>query len=260
MSQRKVQNTIAYLEKRGLIKRIDSRFGGSAKGNLYQVPLPVASMAPGATVEQGATLAGDATVAPHASLAPAATVARRANNKDDDDDKKKNNHHQRGGKIAHGSAPVENHSSAAAPREKEETAELHLTLVRDAYEKATGNRWNNSDFEAYVVNGLQKIPVEKIISVLEAVAQRTPARVNSLAYFVREILSLQMPHNRARQKKLLRNIVQRIRDNAVGRADYSTSDFIEDVKCACARESVPFDNDLFNDLTSSNRSALDRTA
>ncbi len=37
--------------------------------------------------------------------------------------------------------PVENHTCAAAPREKE-TADF--LLVREAYEKATGNRWNQS--------------------------------------------------------------------------------------------------------------------
>jgi len=40
----------------------------------------------------------------------------------------------------------------------------------------------------------------------------------------------------------------RIRENAVGRADYLPSDFVEDVKRACAREAVPFDNDIFNEL------------
>jgi hypothetical protein len=185
MSQRKVQNTIAYLEKRGLIKRIESKLGGASKGNLYQVPLPVASMAPDATVEQGATQAGDATVAPHATLAPGATVARHANNKDDDDYKKKNNHHQKGGKIARGSDPVENHSRAAQLRERPETDDEHLARVQAAYERATGNRWNRSDSEAYEENGLRRIPAEKIIPVLEAVARRTPGRVNSLAYFVK---------------------------------------------------------------------------
>ena len=27
-------------------------------------------------------------------------------------------------------------------------------------------------------------------------------------------------------------------------------DFVEDVKCACAREGVPFDHDIFNELVS----------
>jgi hypothetical protein len=231
MSQRKVQNTIDYLETRGLIKRIESKLGGPSKGNLYQIPLPVATMAPDATVAQGAT------------------------NKDDDD-KKKNNHHQKR-RTARGCEPVENHSRAAAPRERPETDDEHLALVQTAYEKATGNRWNRSDSEAYEENGLRRIPAEKIIPVLEAVAGRTPGRVNSLAYFVKEIHALMDPRNRAGQKKQLEKIVRRIRDNAVGRADYSTSDFVEDVKCACARESVPFDKDIFNELTTSTLRPVD---
>jgi hypothetical protein len=31
-------------------------------------------------------------------------------------------------------------------------------------------------------------------------------------------------------------------------ANYSPGDFLEDVKRACAREAVPFDNDIFNEL------------
>ena len=220
---------------------IRTKLGGPSKGNLYQIPLPVAS------------------IAPHATPAPGATVARCANNKDDDD-KKKNNHHQKNVEVARGSDPVENHSRAAAPRERPETDDEHLARVQAAYEKATGNRWKRSDSEAYEENGLRRIPTEKIIPVLEAVAKRTPGRVNSLAYFVREIHALMAPRNRAWQKKQLEKIVRRIRDNSVGRANYSTSDFVEDVKCACARESVPFDNDIFNELTASTLAPIDRAA
>src|SRR4029453_3035126 len=70
MSLRKVQHTVAYLEKRRLIKRLGSALGGTSKGNIYQVMLPTADMAPCATVAQSTTLAGDATVALHATLAP----------------------------------------------------------------------------------------------------------------------------------------------------------------------------------------------
>jgi hypothetical protein len=34
----------------------------------------------------------------------------------------------------------------------------------------------------------------------------------------------------------------------MGRRNYSGIDFVEDVKCACAREAVIFDDDLFNEL------------
>lgn len=134
--------------------------------------------------------------------------------------------------------------------ESVESAAEHLALVRAAYEKATGIWWNKSDTKAYAENGLQGILAEKIISVLETVAQRTPAKVNSLAYFVKEILALQTPRSSAWQKKQLEKIVRRIRDNSIGRADYSTGDFVEDVKCGCARERILFDNDLFNQLVS----------
>ncbi len=60
MSQRKVQDTILYLEKRRLIKRVASILGGPSKGNVYQVMLP-ATVAPDATVSSGATVAGHST-------------------------------------------------------------------------------------------------------------------------------------------------------------------------------------------------------
>src|SRR5437773_10482440 len=64
MSRRKVQDTIIYLEKRGLIKRLQAILRGPSKGNIYRVPLPFTGTAPGATV------ADDATMAPRAPVAP----------------------------------------------------------------------------------------------------------------------------------------------------------------------------------------------
>jgi len=61
-------------------------------------------------------------------------------------------------------------------------------------------------------------------------------------------VALPDPGNRAWRKKQLEKIVRRIRENAVGRANYSRGDFVEDVKRACARETIPFDNDVFNEL------------
>jgi hypothetical protein len=249
MSLRKVQDTVAYLEKRGLIKRVGSALGGTSKGNIYQVMLPTADTAPCATVAQSATLAGDATVAPHATLAPEATVARHATNKDDDDDdKNKRKSSSKEKTLGDSSEPVENHRCAAAPRERQETGDRDFVLVRAAYEKATGNRWNKSDSEAYSENRIEKVPVDRIISTLEAVARRTPAKINSFNYFVQEIVAIPDSRNRVWKKKQLEKIVRRIRDSTVGHAGYSAIDFLEDVKCACAREGVRFDDDIFNEL------------
>ena len=93
------------------------------------------------------------------------------------------------------------------------------------------------------------MPADEIVSTVDTVARRMPAKINSFRYFVKEIVALTDPRKRAGEKKQLEKIVRRIRDSAVGRADYSTGDFVEDVKGACAREDVPFDNDLFSELT-----------
>ena len=142
---------------------------------------------------------------------------------------------------------VENHTCAAAPREKE-TAEQNFLLVREAYEKATGNQWNQSDSEAYEHNNIAKVPAAKIVSILETVTRRTPTKINSFKYFVREIVAAPDPCNRAWHKKRLNNIVNKVRDISLRRAGYSMSDFVEDVKCSCSREGIPFDNDVFNEL------------
>jgi hypothetical protein len=61
-------------------------------------------------------------------------------------------------------------------------------------------------------------------------------------------LALPDPGNRIWRKKQLERIVRRVQENAVGGADYSAGDFVEDTKRACARQAVPFDNDIFNEL------------
>ncbi len=249
MSQRKVQNTIAYLEKRGLIKRVEPKLGGTSKGNLYQVPLPATDVTPDATVAQRASMAPYATLARCATQAPGATVACDANNKEKyDDDDLKDNHHQRVETSQLTLPPVENHSRAAAPRERQQSADRHFSLVSAAYEKATGNCWNKSDTRVYEENELRKLPSERIISTLEAVSQRTPTRINSLRYFIKEILAFEDPSNRAWQKKQFETIVRRVGDCSVGLADHSAIDFLEDVKCACAREGVVFDDDVYNEV------------
>lgn len=254
MSQRKVQNTIVYLESRGLIKRIGSRLGGEKRGNYYQVLIPEDvppnnPIIPPEDCDENDTgcIAPDATLAPRACLAPPATVARGATIENDDDDLKNKSSSSKGEEPEIGDGAVENHTPAAAPREKE-TADF--LLVREAYEKATGNRWSQSDSEAYEQNSIANVPPAKIIATVETVARRTPTKINSFKYFVKEITAKPDPRNRAWQKKRLERIVHKIRDISVGRGDYSMADFVEDVKCNCAREGVMFENDLFNELVS----------
>jgi hypothetical protein len=257
MSQRKVQNTISYLESRGLVKRLGSRLGGKDRGNYYQALVPEDDLSnnPNLPPEkcdetEASCMAPDATLAPRASLAPHATVARGATIKNDDDDDIKIKNKSSSNEVTEiGGKLVENHTCAAAPPEKE-TAEQNFLLVREAYEKATGNRWNQSDSEAYEQNKIVDVPAAKTVSVLDAVVRRTPTKINSFKYFVKEITAQPDPRNRAWQKKRLEKIMHKIRDISVGRSGYSMADFVEDVKCSCAREGIMFESDLFNELVS----------
>jgi hypothetical protein len=190
--------------------------------------------------------ARNATLAPRATVAPNATVAPHATNKDDDELKK-----QSSSKDGHRLSVVtadENHNGAAAPQERKTTGDPEFVSVRTAYERATGNRWSKSDTGAYEENRLDTIPAGKIISVLEAVVRRTPTKINSFRYFIKEILAVPDGRNRAWQKKQLEKIVRRIRGNSVGRADYSSVDLLEDVKCACAWEGIVFHDDIYNEM------------
>ncbi len=63
-----------------------------------------------------------------------------------------------------------------------------------------------------------------------------------------KILALEDPSNHAWKKKQFERIVHRVGDCAVGRTNHYAIDFLEDVKCACAREWIPFDGDTYNEL------------
>jgi hypothetical protein len=140
-------------------------------------------------------MASHATPAPRASLAPHATVAQGATIKNDNDDiKYKNKSSSKGEETEIAGKPVENHTCAAVPREKE-TAEQDFLLVREAYEKATGNPWNQPDSEAYEQNKLGDVRAAKIVSVLEVVVRRTPTKINSFNYFVKEMTAQPEPRN-----------------------------------------------------------------
>jgi len=253
MSQRKVQDTVAYLEKRGLIKRLASILGGATKGNVYQVHLP-ATLAQDATVASRAALASPSTWALPAAVARQPTVESAATNKSDDDEiKKQSSSNGRFPSLVE--SAVENSNGFEAEQQAHAPKTEHYQAVKTAYCRVTRNSWSASDRESYVRNAVERVPADRVVSVIETVARRTPAKINSFRYFVKEILAVPDPSKRAWKKKQLEKIVRRIRDSAVGRRKYSGIDLIEDVKCACSREGVIFDNDLFNELV---RQAPDR--
>jgi hypothetical protein len=82
MSVRKVQETITYLETRGLVRRLERVYGGPRKGTVYEVFLPdVEAGSESAKSGDWYLPAGGATPAPDADFEVGATLAPRATNK-----------------------------------------------------------------------------------------------------------------------------------------------------------------------------------
>jgi hypothetical protein len=136
------------------------------------------------------------------------------------DDSKENNHHQR----------------PEAPDE-------------DSASQITGNSWGTSDCQTYQQNEIRKVPLSKVLSAMQAVKQRSLTRINSFNYFVKEILDTTTQRNLQQQSQALAEIIKQVRDLHMGANQYTIADFVFDVKRACAREGVLFDNALFNSIT-----------
>ena len=144
------------------------------------------------------------------------------------DDLKENSHHQR--------------------PEAPDDDSTHLEEIRNAYSRITGNPWVTSDSQSYEQNGIRTVPALKVLAVMQAVKQRSLTRINSFNYFVKEILDTTTPRNLQQQSQALAEIIERVRELHVGANHYTIADFVLDVKRACAREGVLFDNDLFNSI------------
>jgi hypothetical protein len=117
-----------------------------------------------------------------------------------------------------------------------------------AYTTITKNPWLQTDTVSYFQYQVDQIPVETVKAVIQAVFQRAESRINSFSYFVKEIVASTEKGTAGRRRKKLAAILHSVRENHVGSAEYSISDLVFDVKAACAREGVVFDNDLFNQL------------
>ncbi len=190
MSVRKVQKSIVYLESMGLVKRLRPGSRGRWKLSSYQVTVPGESplAATAKTGEENAPSPIGKTV-DRTTQSAEINPAPRANIKRDDDQEKKSS--SKSGNAAFPVNTPENHSPAAAPQEREPYPAEILEKVRSAYEKATGNIWYHSDEIAFRQNELDRIPLPRILATMESVVQRTPAKVNSFKYFIREIKASQ---------------------------------------------------------------------
>jgi DNA-binding Lrp family transcriptional regulator len=128
------------------------------------------------------------------------------------------------------------------------TPDPHREAVKTAYERESDYQWKPSDVLAY--EKVKHVRTEKIVQAIISAKARSASCPNSFSYFVKEILDQANPSSQSRisRKHALKKIVDRIRSLHIGGHNYTAIDLIEDVKIACAREGVSFDNDLFNEL------------
>jgi hypothetical protein len=145
------------------------------------------------------------------------------------------------------STPIKDHDDDLI-KEKDHHQNDHQKSVMMIYQQTTGNIWSKADQASY--QKIKHIPTQTIEISIRLANQRAANRPNSLAYFVKEILATANPpqQSRAQRKKLLEKVVDLIRTTHVGQSNYTTSDFVYDVKEKCIKEDIPFDNDIFNEI------------
>ncbi len=234
-------------------------FGGRTKGIQFFVKVPAGEGANLTTLDVVSTVANLTTVA------KMTTLANLASNKDDD--LLNTNHHQSGEEPSFPQSPTiepqearvarretcdplgSNKTSAVTARVKNESPPLdHLAQTITAYTSVTRNPWLQTDTVAYLQHHVGQVAVEKVKMVIQTAFQRAESRVNSFSYFVKEILAVSDPRILGVRRKALATIIRRIRANHTGLSKYGVADLVFDVKNACPREGVIFDNDLFNEV------------
>ena len=226
------------LERKGMVRRLEAKLGGKmseVRGNRFRVFRP--------PVPQTAAVSQK----PPGSPAP---PVRQTPIKEIDDDYINKNHHQIDSVSQPGAvcqiAPGSGTTGEKSEDSDNEASIRHLAQTISTYTQVTKNPWLEADTAAYLENGIQQISLDQVKSVLLAVAERAGSRINSFSYFVKEILATKDSRTMGARRKALAAIVKTVRDNHVGHANYSMSDFVYDVKAACARSGVVFDNNLFN--------------
>ncbi|MFY9225633.1 MAG: hypothetical protein WAQ98_23350 [Blastocatellia bacterium] len=220
------QLAIKRLLDKKLIEKIDWSIGkGKDQGTIYRLPLPLSLLESGSLPVNNSL--------PKSNSLPYSDTIK--DHDDDHDDLKRQDHH-----LTRNVQPT--------------NLSEHEKAVMMMYQKITDNPWTKADSDTYTK--VKAIPIEKIEIALRLASERAKNRPNSFAFFIKEILSVSSPkkQSRSQQKKAMEAIMNNIRNSKVGSSNYTISDFAFDVKEACIREDVAFDNNIFDELLSKQRS------
>jgi len=228
-----VKDALKSLQMKNLIKIVGDNRHNPGGGNCYLITLPLFESVSEITnkSEDGylSTRSLNNSVATKLSRYTTKPLNDYIKDDDDHDDLKRQDHHQAG------NVQLTNLSE-------------HQQQVMMMYEKTTENVWTKADSDAYMK--IKNIPLEKIEIALRLASDRAKNRPNSFAFFIKEILSVSSPkkQSRSQQKKAMEAIMNNIRNSKVGSSNYTISDFAFDVKEACIREDIVFDNNIFDEL------------
>ncbi len=124
----------------------------------------------------------------------------------------------------------------------------HQKEMMTIYQTLTGNKsWTKSDKAAY--EKIKHLSSKELTTLIKSTLEKAHQKPASLAYFVKayENPTQTNPANREANKRKIEAIMKRIRESHVGSA-YTIADFAADVKDACVKEGISFDNNLFNEV------------
>lgn len=124
----------------------------------------------------------------------------------------------------------------------------HQKEMMTIYQTLTGNKsWTKSDKVAY--EKIKHLSSKELTTLIKSTLEKAHQKPASLAYFVKayENPTQTNPANREANKRKIEAIMKRIRESHVGSA-YTIADFAADVKDACVKEGISFDNNLFNEV------------
>jgi hypothetical protein len=123
----------------------------------------------------------------------------------------------------------------------------HQSKTMRIYQEVTRNSWTKADRETY--QEISEVPIQAIEQGIRLAANRAKTTPNSLAYFKAEILRQVTPQqSRSQQKQAIKEIVDRYRNLKAGSRTYTIADLCANVKEACLKEGVAFNDDLFSEI------------
>jgi hypothetical protein len=203
-----IKRQAAILEKRGLVRKVQVKFGGPNRGT-YWMPI-----VPGIFNDEAGSQLYQSQLSE--SQLQQSQLYWSYMISDDDDYRNINNHHQKG--------------------------------VMMTYRRLTGNTWKEEDFISYQkIKDISLDLIEQAIQLALNRAKSHPNSLEYFVREIRRLTNPSQA-SRSQQKKNIQRIVEQYRALHAGTTTYGIADLTDDVKRACLKEGTAFNNDLFNEI------------